>query len=150
VLPPKAIHIARLLNLSLSRGFVLLFVLAATAWAVDPNRQITLYAHTAWRIQDGFFNNVPTAVTQSTRYTVLRGSRYEMPSATHRPDISRRKSPMANLCVYAFATMERALTQAWLNAADVPGIGACQESASAPNRSERNCRSGVNSEPARR
>jgi len=41
VLPPKAIHNARLLNPSLSRGFVLLFVLAATAWAVDPNRQIT-------------------------------------------------------------------------------------------------------------
>jgi hypothetical protein len=60
VLPPKAIHNARLLNLSLSRGFVLLFVLAATAWAVDPNRQITQYAHTAWRIQDGFFNDVPT------------------------------------------------------------------------------------------
>jgi hypothetical protein len=56
VLPPKAIHNARLLNLSLSRGFVLLFVLAATAWAVDPHRQITQYAQTGWRIQDGFFN----------------------------------------------------------------------------------------------
>jgi signal transduction histidine kinase len=77
VLPPKAIHNARLLNLSLSRGFVLLFVLAATAWAVDPNRQITQYAHTSWRIQDGFFNDVPTSVTQTTRYTVLRGSRYD-------------------------------------------------------------------------
>jgi hypothetical protein len=40
VLPPKAIHNARLLSLSMSRGFVLLFVLAATARAVDPNRQI--------------------------------------------------------------------------------------------------------------
>jgi signal transduction histidine kinase/ligand-binding sensor domain-containing protein len=66
VLPPKAIHNARLLNLSLSRGFVLLFVLTATAWAVDPNRQITQYAHTAWRIQDGFLNGVPNAVTQTT------------------------------------------------------------------------------------
>ena len=63
---PKAIHKARLLDLSLSRGFVLLLVLAATAWAVDPNRQITQYAHTAWRIQDGFFNGIPTAVTQTT------------------------------------------------------------------------------------
>jgi hypothetical protein len=126
------------------------FVLAATTLAVDPTRQITQYAHTAWRIQDGVFNDVPTAVTQTTRYTVLRGGRYEILSTTHRLDISRRKSPMANLCVYAFATMERALTQAWLNAADVPGIGARQESAIAPNRSERNCRSGVNSEPARR
>ena len=55
MLPLKAIHNARLLNLSLSRGFVLLVVMAATAWAVDANRQITQYAHTAWRIQDGFF-----------------------------------------------------------------------------------------------
>ena len=88
---PKAIHKARLLDLSLSRGFVLLFVLAATAWAVDPNRQITQYAHTAWRIQDGFFNDVPTAVPQTTRYTVLRGSRYEMLSATH---AFQNRSPM--------------------------------------------------------
>jgi signal transduction histidine kinase/streptogramin lyase len=66
VLPPKAIHNARLLNPSLSRGFFLLFVLAATAWAVDPNRQITQYAHTAWRIQDGVFNGTPTAITQTT------------------------------------------------------------------------------------
>ena len=49
MLPPKAIHNARLLNLSLSRGFVLLFVLTATAWAVDPNRQITQYAHNGGR-----------------------------------------------------------------------------------------------------
>jgi hypothetical protein len=47
VLPPKAIHNAWLLNLSLSRGFVLLFVLAATAWAVDPNRQITQWETSA-------------------------------------------------------------------------------------------------------
>ena len=66
MLPPKAIHIARLLNLSLSRGFVLLFVLAATAWAVDPSKQMTQYAHTAWRMQDGFINGVTTAVTQTT------------------------------------------------------------------------------------
>ena len=66
VVLPKPIHKARLLDLSLSRGFVLLFVLAATAWAVDPSKQMTQYAHTAWRIQDGFFNDVPTAVTQTT------------------------------------------------------------------------------------
>jgi signal transduction histidine kinase/ligand-binding sensor domain-containing protein len=66
MLPPKVIHKARLLNPSLSRGVFLLFVLSATAWAVNPNRQITQYAHTAWRIQDGFFNDVTTAVTQTT------------------------------------------------------------------------------------
>ena len=63
---PEPIHKARLLDLSLSRGFVLLFVLAAAAWAVDPNKQMTQYAHTAWRIEDGFLNGVPTAVTQTT------------------------------------------------------------------------------------
>jgi len=66
VLPLKAIHNARLLNLSLSRGFVLLVVMAATAWAVDANRQITQYAHTAWRIQDGFLNGEPSAIAQTT------------------------------------------------------------------------------------
>jgi signal transduction histidine kinase/ligand-binding sensor domain-containing protein len=64
VLPPEAIHNARLLNLSLSRGVVLLFVLAASAWAVDPNRQITQYAHTAWRTQDGLLDK-PSALTQT-------------------------------------------------------------------------------------
>jgi ligand-binding sensor domain-containing protein len=66
VLPPKAIHNARLLNLSLSRGVFLLFVLAATAWAVDPSKQMTQYAHTAWRIQDGFLNGEPSAIAQTT------------------------------------------------------------------------------------
>jgi hypothetical protein len=60
VLPPKAIHNARLLNPSLSRGFFYCLSLAATAWAVDPNRQITQYAHTAWRIQDGVLNGSQT------------------------------------------------------------------------------------------
>ena len=57
------------------------FVLAATTLAVDPTRQITQYAHTAWRIQDGVFNDVPTAVTQTTRYTVLPGSRSKVRNA---------------------------------------------------------------------
>ena len=63
---PEPIQKGRLLDLSLSRGFFLLFVLATTAWAVDPSKQMTQYAHTAWRIQDGFFNGIPTAVTQTT------------------------------------------------------------------------------------
>jgi signal transduction histidine kinase/ligand-binding sensor domain-containing protein len=65
VLPPKPIHKARLLNPSLSRGFVLLFVLSATAWAVDPHTLISQYGHTAWRIQDGFLSN-PGSITQTT------------------------------------------------------------------------------------
>ena len=41
----------------------MLFVLAATAWGIDPNRRISQYAHTAWRVQDGF--EVGTTVTQT-------------------------------------------------------------------------------------
>ncbi len=65
MLPPKAIHNARLLNPSLSRGVFLLFVLSAAAWAVDPHTLISQYGHTAWRIQDGFLSN-PESITQTT------------------------------------------------------------------------------------
>ena len=83
MLPPKVIHKARLLNPSLSRGVFLLFVLSATAWAVNPNRQITQYAHTAWRIQDGFFNDVPTAVTQTTDGYLWIGTKTGLMGWTH-------------------------------------------------------------------
>ena len=65
MLPSKAIHNARLLNLSLSRGVFCLFVLSATAWAVDPHTLISQYGHTAWRIQDGVLSN-PGAIAQTT------------------------------------------------------------------------------------
>jgi len=38
---------------------------AAPASAFDPNRQISQYAHTAWRIQDGFFSGTPQAIAQT-------------------------------------------------------------------------------------
>jgi signal transduction histidine kinase/ligand-binding sensor domain-containing protein len=44
---------------------LLLPFLAATAWAVDPHRLISQYAHTVWRTQDGF-PRVPNMVTQTT------------------------------------------------------------------------------------
>jgi hypothetical protein len=62
VVLPEPILNARLSNVSQLRGFFLLFVLGATAWAVDPNRPITQYAHTAWRVQDGI--EVGTTVAQ--------------------------------------------------------------------------------------
>ena len=61
----EPIQKARLLNLSLSRGLFLLFVLASTAWAVDPHTLISQYGHAAWRIQDGFLSN-PGAIAQTT------------------------------------------------------------------------------------
>jgi signal transduction histidine kinase/ligand-binding sensor domain-containing protein len=34
--------------------------------ALDPSRQISQYAHTAWRTQDGAFNGSPNVLTQTT------------------------------------------------------------------------------------
>jgi ligand-binding sensor domain-containing protein len=42
---------------------VLLF---APAFALNPDRRISQYAHTAWRIQDGFFAGAPYSITQTT------------------------------------------------------------------------------------
>src|ERR1700754_2010820 len=47
--------------------FVLGLVLLqpASAWAVDPAKRITQYAHTAWRMQDGAFNSTPATIVQT-------------------------------------------------------------------------------------
>ena len=54
---------------AMSRRYGLVFPLAlfctVSAWAVDPDRRISQYAHTAWRTQDGFFTGVPWAVAQT-------------------------------------------------------------------------------------
>lgn len=54
--------IRRLFSLSV----LLLFLAASPLLAVDPNRHISQYAHTAWRIQDGVFKGAPWAVTQTS------------------------------------------------------------------------------------
>ncbi len=41
-------------------------LLCAPAAALDPSRQISQYAHSAWRIQDGAFTGTPYAMTQTT------------------------------------------------------------------------------------
>jgi len=49
--------------------FLALFcgVLACTcASAVDPDRRISQYAHTAWRVRDGAFAGTPTSIAQTT------------------------------------------------------------------------------------
>jgi ligand-binding sensor domain-containing protein len=40
-------------------------LLVGRAQALDPSAHISQYAHTAWRIQDGFFTGTPTAITQT-------------------------------------------------------------------------------------
>lgn len=42
-----------------------LFFTVGSALAVDPNRHISQYGHTAWRMQDGVFNGTPNAITQT-------------------------------------------------------------------------------------
>jgi signal transduction histidine kinase/ligand-binding sensor domain-containing protein len=48
-------------------GLILGFLLASSvAHALDPERKISQYAHSAWRIQDGFFPSFPLTTTQTT------------------------------------------------------------------------------------
>src|ERR1017187_8298560 len=42
--------------------FVILWLPAATGWALDPARHITQYAHSAWRMEDGSFNSTPSTI----------------------------------------------------------------------------------------
>jgi signal transduction histidine kinase/ligand-binding sensor domain-containing protein len=50
-------------------GIVLAGLLLAglpRALALDPDRRISQYAHTAWRVRDGAFAGTPSAITQTT------------------------------------------------------------------------------------
>jgi signal transduction histidine kinase/ligand-binding sensor domain-containing protein len=56
----------RKLKIPKSLPVCLLFLFSvSSAWAVDPSRHISQYAHTAWRIQDGVFSGTPNAITQT-------------------------------------------------------------------------------------
>src|SRR5260221_102844 len=44
---------------------VLGWLLPASAWAVDPAKPLTQYAHVAWRMQDGAINSAPNAIVQT-------------------------------------------------------------------------------------
>lgn len=43
----------------------LLLSTVESVYAVDPNRHISQYGHTAWRMQDGVFNSTPNVITQT-------------------------------------------------------------------------------------
>jgi ligand-binding sensor domain-containing protein len=49
--------------------FVLALLACGLSWVsaagLDPGRRISQYGHTAWRIQDGFVNGAPSAITQT-------------------------------------------------------------------------------------
>jgi signal transduction histidine kinase/ligand-binding sensor domain-containing protein len=44
---------------------IFLFFFASSAWAVDPSKHISQYAHTAWRGQDGVFSGTPRVFAQA-------------------------------------------------------------------------------------
>jgi ligand-binding sensor domain-containing protein len=44
----------------------LLLIALPRAQALDPDRRISQYAHTAWRVRDGAFAGAPSAITQTT------------------------------------------------------------------------------------
>jgi len=44
---------------------ILILGLTKSLMAVNPQTQLSQYAHTAWRLQDGFLNSVPDAMTQT-------------------------------------------------------------------------------------
>ena len=47
-------------------GFIIsLALFSISCSALNPNRQISQYSHTAWRISDGFFNGTPQAIAQT-------------------------------------------------------------------------------------
>src|SRR5271167_2303898 len=54
-----------LVSLVLRFALLLLLLAPAPAAAVDPERHISQYGHTAWRIQDGFFNGAPYTIAQT-------------------------------------------------------------------------------------
>ena len=44
---------------------VFIWLQPTSAWAVDPGKRLTQYAHTAWRMQDGAFNSIPMTIVQT-------------------------------------------------------------------------------------
>ena len=62
------IEIAKVAKLKTSRSLRICFLMllaTCTAWGVDPNKRISQYGHTAWRIQDGIFSGAPNAIAQT-------------------------------------------------------------------------------------
>src|SRR6201996_1055274 len=83
------------------RIFLILFcslLACPSANAVDPSRRISQYAHTAWRVRDGVFPGVPSAITQTAdgyvwigtlsgllRFDGVRFVRWGPPTGEHLP-----------------------------------------------------------------
>jgi hypothetical protein len=111
-----------LVSLLLRFALLLLLLVPAPAAAVDPERRISQYGHTAWRIQDGFFNGVPYAIKQTadgylwigTANGLLRFDGVRLFHGRHRPESSYRL-PSSAVC--------------WQRGMEVCGLGPCAASA---------------------
>ena len=56
-------------------SFVICLIFAGPLQALDPERKLTQYSHTAWRIQDGFFSSGVEAIAQTTDGYLWLGTR---------------------------------------------------------------------------
>ncbi|MGA8440061.1 MAG: two-component regulator propeller domain-containing protein [Candidatus Sulfotelmatobacter sp.] len=64
--------------LALCAFFVIGMASAVPAAALDPQRAISQYAHTAWRVQDGVFSGTPNAIAQTTDGYIWIGTQTEL------------------------------------------------------------------------
>jgi len=66
---PRAMCISSAWDFHVPRSFLVcvlsLWLTLSAAQALDPNKHLTQYAHTAWRIQDGFLPNTPFWISQT-------------------------------------------------------------------------------------
>src|SRR6202167_3607242 len=65
----RAMCTSRARDFHVARSFLVcllsLWLTLSAAHSLDPNKRLTQYAHTAWRIQDGFLPNTPFWITQT-------------------------------------------------------------------------------------
>ena len=59
-------------------AFGLLVLFPIYAFATDPDKKITQYAHTTWRTQDGYFSGAPHAITQTADGYIWIGTQNEL------------------------------------------------------------------------
>jgi signal transduction histidine kinase/ligand-binding sensor domain-containing protein len=66
---PLVMFASRARDFRVPRSFLVcvlsLWLTSSVAQALDPNKRLTQYAHTAWRIQDGFLPNTPFRISQT-------------------------------------------------------------------------------------
>jgi PAS domain S-box-containing protein len=66
---PRFMCTSRARDFHVLRSFLIcvlsLWLTSSVAQALDPNKRLTQYSHTAWRIQDGFLPNIPWWISQT-------------------------------------------------------------------------------------